>query len=174
MAGQLLAREEALRLAFADAQVVRESIFLTPEQLEAVKNLAGSPVESALWVRCRAIRGDSLVGVAYFDAHRVRTLPETIMITVLPDGRVGRIEVLAFDEPPEYLPRREWYNQFLERPLDPELALRRGIRPVTGATLTARATTEAVRRVLAVHQVAGPQPAGSLRPGPGPLPQRAQ
>ncbi|MDH3816392.1 MAG: hypothetical protein OEV48_17995 [Acidobacteriota bacterium] len=38
--------------------------------------------------------------------------------------------------------------------MDDELALKRDIRPVTGATLTARATTEAVRRVLAIHAVA--------------------
>jgi hypothetical protein len=64
---------------------------------------------------------------------------------------VGRVEVLAFDEPPDYLPRAEWYRQFDGRPLDAELDLRRAIRPVTGATLTARSTTDAVRRVLALH-----------------------
>ena len=39
------------------------------------------------------------------------------------------------------------------RKLDDDLALKRGIRSVTGATLTARATTEAVRRILALHRV---------------------
>jgi Na+-translocating ferredoxin:NAD+ oxidoreductase RnfG subunit len=51
------------------------------------------------------------------------------------------------------MPREGWYGQYEGRLLDDDLALKRGIRPVTGATLTARATTEAVRRVLALHQV---------------------
>ena len=65
---------------------------------------------------------------------------------------VGRIEVISFDEPEEYIPRSVWYEQFDGESLDDDLRLARGIDGVTGATLTARATTNAVRRVLAVHQ----------------------
>ena len=45
---------------------------------------------------------------------------------------------------------------------DDELSMKRGIRAVTGATLTARATTDAARRVLAVHKVI--QSAGASKP----------
>jgi hypothetical protein len=103
-------------------------------------------------------------GTAYFDSHRVRTLPETLMVVVDPRGRVRRIEVLAFREPEEYLPRPVWYGQFPGRGLDDELALDRGVRGVIGATLTARATTQAVRRVLALDRVIAGEaaPAGSV------------
>ena len=37
--------------------------------------------------------------------------------------------------------------------MNDELSMKRGIRAVTGATLTARATTDAARRVLALHHV---------------------
>ena len=92
-------------------------------------------------------------GTAYFDAHRVRTLPETLMVAVDPEGRVRRLEILSFAEPPEYIPREAWYGQFTGQPLSQDLALKRRIRATTGATLTARATTDAVRRVLAIHRV---------------------
>ena len=95
------------------------------------------------------------MGTAYFETHLVRTLPETVMVVVAADGTVGRVEVLSFAEPPDYLPREAWYRQFDDRPLDAELELRHAIRPVTGATLTARVTTDAVRRVLAIHRVLG-------------------
>ena len=62
--------------------------------------------------------------------------------------------MVSFREPLDYLPREGWYRQFDGEQLDDDLQLKRDIRPVTGATLTARATTEAVRRVLAIHQVA--------------------
>jgi hypothetical protein len=83
----------------------------------------------------------------------VRTQAETLMIAVDPQGKVARIEVLSFREPEEYLPRGAWYQQFVGKALGPELQLKRAILPVSGATLTARATTSAVRRVLALHQV---------------------
>ena len=57
----------------------------------------------------------------------------------------------AFREPREYLPRDGWYRQFDGERLTDDLVLKRRIRPITGATLTAGATTAAVRRVLAIH-----------------------
>jgi hypothetical protein len=150
----LLTVDEALELAFPGCRVERTTVYLTEEQLARARELAGGEVESAL-VRpyvARCVRG-APGGVAYFDTHRVRTLPETLMVVVGADGEVDRIEVLAFREPPDYLPREAWYEQFAGRGLDPELELKRGIRGVTGATLTARATTGAVRRVLALDRV---------------------
>ena len=149
----LITQDEALALAFPGCEVEREPGFLTDAQQERAGELAGAPVTSALVHRHVARKEGRLVGTAYFDTHRVRTLPETLMIVVDPDGTVRRVEVLSFDEPEDYLPRGGWYGQFSGRGLDGELALKRGIRPVTGATLTARATTAAVRRALAVHRV---------------------
>jgi len=149
----LLTVEEALALAFPDATIERRTVFLTTAERARVAELAGGEPGSAIVHPYVARRDGALVGTAYFDAHLVRTLAETVMVTVDAQGRLGRVEVLSFDEPPEYLPRRAWYRQFDGRSLDAELELRRAIRPVAGATLTARATTAAARRVLALHRV---------------------
>lgn len=149
----LLTVDEALALAFPEAQVEHQTRYLTDEQQKRVEQLAGQPLASAIAHPYVARRDQAVVGTAYFDVHVVRTLPETLMVVVDPAGRVVRVEVLAFDEPPDYLPRGEWYAQFRNRGLDDELSLAGAIRPVTGATLTARATTAAVRRVLALDRV---------------------
>ncbi len=150
----LVTVDEALALAFPGAAIERGTIFLTAEQLARARELAGADETPPAIVHPYVARLEGeLVGTAYFDSHVVRTLSEVVMVVVRPDGTVGRVEVLSFDEPPDYLPREAWYRQFDGRPLDAELELRRAIRPVTGASLTARATTDAVRRVLALHQV---------------------
>jgi hypothetical protein len=157
----LVTVEEALAAAFPDAELVRESLFLDDDQLERAEELAGRRPHSGLVTRYRAIADGQLVGWAYLDTHRVRTLPETLMIVISPDAVVVRVEVVAFREPLEYIPPDGWYEQFDDRVLDDELELKRAIRPVTGATLTARATTDAVRRVLAIHRaVTGTGPEG--------------
>ena len=97
--------------------------------------------------------GGKEVATAYFDTHVVRTLAETVMVLVDATGSIARIEVLSFGEPEEYLPRPHWYEQFSGRRLDDELSLKRGVRAVSGATLTARATVEAARRILAIDRV---------------------
>jgi len=145
--------DEALELAFPDCQIERRRVFLTEEQHARAKKLADVEIDSAIVRPYVATKDGKLVGTAYFDAHRVRTLKETVMFVAAPDNRIARVEVLAFAEPIEYMPRGTWYAQFLGRVLDEELNLKRGIKNVTGATLTARATTEAARRVLALHQV---------------------
>ncbi len=149
----LLDVERALATAFPGCQIERRTAYLDPLELAQAREAAGVEVPSALVVPYVATCGGVPGGTAYFDAHRVRTLPETVMVVVDVEGRVERVEVLSFDEPPAYLPGPPWYRQFVGRALDPDLALKRDIDGITGATLTARATTEAVRRVLALHHV---------------------
>jgi len=145
--------EEALKLAFPEEEVETRTAYLTPEQLAAARELAQVEVPSAI-VRYRVARRDGrVVGTAYVDTHLVRSMKETILVVVDPDQRIRRIEVLAFGEPLEYLPHASWYGQFTGHALDSELTTKRGIAGVTGATLTVRATTDAARRVLALHRV---------------------
>jgi hypothetical protein len=155
-----LALDEALALSFPGAQIERGTVYLTEQQMAQARELCGEEIESAIRHPYRAFRDGKPVGVAWVDVHRVRSLRESILVVVDPNQRVRRVELLAFGEPPEYIPRGNWYGQFIGRRLDDELDLRRGIRGITGATLTARATTAAVRRVLAVQRVIdGPPPA---------------
>jgi hypothetical protein len=95
----------------------------------------------------------ALAGTAYFDSHRVRTHNEVLMIVVNPEWKIDRIEVLRFAEPPEYQAPEKWLEQFDQKNLSQELSVKRGIVPITGATLTANAVTNAARRVLALHAV---------------------
>ena len=155
----LLTQEEALALAFpAPTRVERKTAFLTTAQLRSARKLAGSDVEidQELVTYYVGYRDRRPVGVAYFDAHRVRTLAEVVMIVVSPDATVERIDVLKFMEPPEYRVPASWIAQIEDRPLDDELSLKGAVRNMTGATLTARALTRAARRVLALHAVIAP------------------
>lgn len=150
-AAGLVSVDEALASAFPNSRNDRETVFLTEAQLDQVEAATGQRPKSALVTRFTARNGSGVLGWAYLDTHRVRTLPETVMVLIDPEGKVLRIEVVAFREPLDYLPPESWYRQYQGRVLDRELELKRGIRPITGATLTARATTDAVKRVLAIH-----------------------
>lgn len=158
----LLSVDEALALAFPGAEFERRTVYLTEDQREEAAALAGVPLATGIVHPYLARRDGEVVGTVFFDTHLVRTLAATVMVAVDAGGNVLRVETIAFDEPLDYLPRGEWFRQFEGRRLDPELELRRAIRPVTGATLTARSTTDAVRRALALERVVRPAPpAGS-------------
>lgn len=156
---QALTQEEALREAFPQADSVeRRTAYLTEAQLAHARAAAGRGVDigSEIVTHYVAVAGGVPVGVAYFDAHRVRTLPEVLMIVVGTDHRIHRVQVLRFSEPPEYRPPDRWLARFVGRILDADLSERRGIDGITGATLTTRAVTSAARRVLALHAVIAP------------------
>jgi hypothetical protein len=137
-----LTRSQALELAFPkDAKVERKTSFLTDAQADAAKKKARAPLDSKVWTYYQAASSTGApLGWAYFETHPVRTMTETILVAIGPDGTVRFIEVLAFAEPER-------------RRLDDELALRRGLRGITGSTLTAEAVAQGARRVLAVHEV---------------------
>ncbi|MBK8231696.1 MAG: FMN-binding protein [Candidatus Eisenbacteria bacterium] len=163
----LRSQEEALASVFPGCRIERLTVYPSEEQVAAASAAAGSPVRSSVVYPYVAWADSGLVGTAYFDTHIVRTLPEVLMIAVGPGGNLRRVEVLSFQEPPEYLPKAGWYAQFAGRVLDAELNLRRGIRPMTGATLSARSTVDAVRRVLALHRVLPATPGPGNVPGDG-------
>lgn len=149
----LISREEALALVFPEAKIQAERVFLTEQQKKTAATLAGVEVPTALIARYVAIKDDKIIGYAYVDTHIVRTKKESLLIFLDEEGRIQRIEVIVFLEPPEYQASPEWYGQYRNKMLNEDLNLQRAIRPVTGATLTAIATNQAARRVLAIHQV---------------------
>lgn len=155
---------EALELAFPGCEVERGTIFLSKAEQATVKERAGSEPGSRIVHPYSASKDGELVGTAWFDTHKVRTKKESLMIVVDPEGKVDRIEVLAFMEPAQYLPTGRWFEQFDGRVLDKELELSRGIKNLAGATLSSRATTRAVRRALALHAVVAERDPGTLRP----------
>ena len=144
----LMSQKDALTLAFTAAAPERRTAFLTDAQVKAVEAAAQSKLESKVWTYY--VAGST---TAYFESHLVRTMNETIMIVVDGNGAVRFVEILSFAEPDDYLASKRWLGQFPGRKLDDDLALRRGLRNIAGASLTSEAVTRAVRRALAVHQV---------------------
>lgn len=144
---------QVLERVFPNARVERKTLFLSEAQVRRAKALADADIPNQVVFAYRGVQDGELVGTAYFDSHRVRTLPEILLIVVDPAGRLAQLEVVVFKEPKEYMASDAWYAQFVGEPLHQELQLKRDIHGITGATLTARATTDAVRRVLAIHQV---------------------
>lgn len=154
-----ITREEALASVYPEADVRAEQVFLTPAQQKQVLMLADTDAPSALVARYIATRDGKVVGRAYIDTHTVRTKRESLLISLDAEGHVKRVDVTAFLEPSEYRASAAWLRQYQDRTLTDDVALNRAIRPIAGATLTARATNAAVRRVLAIDQVLNGTPA---------------
>jgi len=147
-------RSEALALAFPDAdRTADESVLLSDEQARQIEQLAKSHLESRLVRIYRGYRGSDLLGYAFIDLHSVRTMQEGLLVVLSPAGEVRMLRLVAFHEPPEYMPPARWYQQFEGKTGAAPLRLGDDVHGIVGATLSSRATTESVRRVLALYQV---------------------
>lgn len=147
----LMTQQDALALAFPGASIERRTAYLSDEQRRLAAQAGRVKVESRLWTYYVGTSSAGVLGYAYFETHTVRTMPETFMAVVAPNGGLRFVELLAFSEPDDYRPRPRWLEQFFNRRLNERLLLRRSIRNIAGATLTSQALTDGVRRVLAVH-----------------------
>jgi hypothetical protein len=149
----VLTEKAALDRAFPGVAPVRRTLYLTKEQVAAVEASARSKLPSPVVTIFAAPAGEGDDLRAILDTHIVRTMPETVMTVASSDGRLRMALVLQFGEPPDYLPRERWLKTMEGRELNDEFWPGRGIRRVTGATLTVQALTEAVRRSLAVNAI---------------------
>jgi len=149
-----LARDEALQLAFPDVERVEaRDIVLTAEQHDRVQKAAHAPLESSLVTFYVGWTAGAPVGYAMFDTHNVRTYPETFLVVLSADGAVQGAHMLAFHEPEEYMPNARWLDTFKGAHLSNDLEIGHGVAAITGSTLSTRAVTSGIRRVLAIWDV---------------------
>jgi len=147
-------REESLRRVFGPgAHLEARTAWLSAAECDSARqwaqtNFDRSPV--TYWV---ATRNDSLLGRAFLDTRTVRTMPATVLVAVDCRHQVLALEVLAFHEPTDYLPPRRWLDRLVGRPLTKRLRPGADVDGVSGATLSARAFTAAVRSALALDRV---------------------
>jgi Na+-translocating ferredoxin:NAD+ oxidoreductase RnfG subunit len=147
-------QKDALKTAFPEAsRIERETHLLGRAKADEIEAITGEEVEAKVIVIHTAYKGDAVLGYAQIDVHNVRTQPEAFMIVLTPDGHVRSVRILAFHEPVDYLPTERWYAQFEGKSSDDGLRVGRDIHGVVGATLSARAATDGVRRMLAYWEV---------------------
>ena len=110
---------------YPGATVRAEQVFLTPSQRKQVLMRGDTDELPTPVIRYVAMKDGKVIGRAYVDTHAVGTRQESLLISLDATGQVLRIDDLATNR----------------------------ARPISGATLGARETTIAVRRIQAIDTV---------------------
>lgn len=145
----LLRLDDALKNFFAGCKVKEENFFLTPEQVKRAEDIAGIKVDSKLLSR-RVATCSGTEKFIYLDTHVVRTQREVLMIVIGQDV-IERVELLSFYEPDEYIPGKKWYELFQGKKSN-SVKLGESIPHISGASLTARSSVSAVKKIVALHE----------------------
>ena len=149
-----LSKDDALRLVLGDnCERQYDPKSLTPsliEQLKAahlVTDLTAASHRSAHFFTCR--REGVISGYALIDSEVGKHLPITYIVGISPQGVVTRVEMMVFREIRGWEAReRRFMQQFEGSSAPSHLEIGKGIKNVTGATLSSRAVAKGVKRAL--------------------------
>jgi Na+-translocating ferredoxin:NAD+ oxidoreductase RnfG subunit len=151
VANTYLTLEQAQQTIFPQRSFSPTNITLSAEQQRTIESRSG------VRVRSREIKAWKVSGGGWFLVDEVIGKHEYIIYAVglNSDGSVKQIEILDYRETYGYQVRdAAWRQQFVGKTAQAPLKLDQDIRNISGATLSSRHITEAVRRLLATYEVA--------------------
>ncbi len=148
----LISPIESMQLAFLpEAKVEKINILLTNEKAHAVEEEIKGKLKTKLYQIYKASKDDKLLGYGILISQNVRSKNCVVMYHIANDSILKSIEIIAFNEPKEYLPSKNWMQVFSGVETSKQLYLSKDIPTITGATLSARAVSDASRVAFAIY-----------------------
>ena len=133
-----------------NSTIVKKNILLTSEDVKKIQTEAKTKLSSKTYRIYIAKKGTKTLGYGILINKKVRSKNGVVMY-LISDGVLKGIEIIAFNEPHEYIPNKTWQEQFKEIKTDKMLQLSRDIPTITGATLSARSVTDGSRIAFAIY-----------------------
>ena len=153
-AGVLIQPKEAIVQNYgSDITVTKKSVLLNKAQSMQLSELAKAKQESRIFRTFLIDKAGKRAGYAVLLNNRVRTKNAAVLYLIDTDGMIRAVEIVAFNEPPEYIPARGWTEQFRQKSIHDTLRVDRDIPTITGATMSARNIADGARVALSLYEV---------------------
>ncbi len=150
-----LTEEEALKKMFPDAdRFDTKEIVLTADQQLHAEQIAGKRFNDSRFRYNIAAKGEGVMGYAFPIEMIGKERPITFLIGIAPDGSIFGVEVLVYRESQgSEIRYPRFMAQFLGKKKEDPLRMGQDIQSISGATLSSRGATYAVRKALALFDV---------------------
>lgn len=134
------------------SSIEKKNILLSTKEAQEIQTKAKVKLQSKIFRTYSAKVDGKLVGYGIMVSKMIRSKNGVVLYIISSkDDTLKAIEVIAFNEPLEYLPSPQWKAQFEEKKTDTHLHLSQEIHTITGATLSARAITDGSRLAFALY-----------------------
>ncbi len=149
-----LTREEATRLAFGlSATVSEERRALSPQVRTAIERRLGRPVPEEAFTFYVGRSADSTQGYGVVLEEMGKHEPITFFVAITPDGHVKDALVLEYRESRGGEVRQNGFlKQYVGKTSQDPMELDQDITPMTGATISARAISDGVKKALTIWE----------------------
>lgn len=153
-AQMLIAPQDAMRATFgSDAEIEKKSILIDKAQAAAIAQSAKTTLSTKVYRAFAVRQNENIIGYAVLLNEKVRTKNAAVLYMINISGAIKAIEIVAFNEPPEYMPSSIWMDQLDGKTLAQELRVGKDIPTITGATMSARNIADGSRLALALYDL---------------------
>lgn len=145
--------DEVIRSSFTGVSTIEpKQIILTKKQFSQVQSRAKAAVRTKIYRYYDIKSSTKRLGYAVLISRKVRAKKATVLYAFDNSGRLKFTEIMAFGEPPEYIPNKTWMSQLQNKDDSTTLTVGKDIPTISGATLSARSITEGARVARAIYE----------------------
>lgn len=157
-AKQLISTEQALKKIFQEATSFKEiHITLNEEQMRQIEQDAEiifSGNHSNQVAMYRAYDNNLLVGFAFKDTVVGKWGPIHYLVGLNPQGKVLQSIILGHEEDRgKPIAKRRFLKQYNGKDINDPIKLRKDIDGITGATISSRAVTDGIRKLVHIFEI---------------------
>lgn len=151
-AKMLISPIDAMNKGFGDKiKIEKNDISLTNEQIKDIQNSAKVKLKNKNVTVFKALKTNKIIGYGILVNRKVRSKNAVVLYMISNDSILKSIEIIAFNEPMEYIPQKSWTSHFEDKNTKEYLSLSKEIPVITGATMSARNIVESSREAFAVY-----------------------
>lgn len=146
----LISPLDAMKNSYGESSTIeKKNILLSKAQASRIQKSSMTKLNSKIFRVFKATKDSKLLGYGILVNKKVRSKNVVVLYFISKDSILKSIEVIAFNEPLEYLPSDKWNSQFENIPTEKMLRVSKEIPTITGATLSARSITDGSRVAFA-------------------------
>jgi len=146
--------KEVIETSFDNVSAIEsKSLILSTKQFKEVRSHAKAAIKTKVYRYYDIVRTGKSIGKAVLITRKVRSKKATVLYAFDKKGTLRFSEIMAFGEPPEFVPSKIWMSQLQKQKSTAKLTVGKDIPTISGSTLSASSITEGARVARAIYEI---------------------
>ena len=146
--------DSVIKSSFSNVSTIEpKQLILTKKQFSKVQKRAKAAVTTKIYRYYDIKSGSKSLGYAVLISRKVRTKKATVLYAFDHLGKLKFTEIMAFAEPPEFIPGKTWMGQLQNQKSSAKLTVGKDIPTISGSTLSANSITAGARIARAIYEI---------------------
>lgn len=133
-----------------EAVVSKKNILLSKIKFQNIQKNAALKLDTKIYRIYTATKDEKVLGYGILINRKVRS-KNAVVLYFISENILQGIEIIAFNEALEYLPTKNWNEQFVNIQTNKKLQINRDIPSISGATLSAKSVIDGSRLAFSLY-----------------------